>query len=147
MDKLKLKEYISAILKDKIEEAKINHYSIQDSVVNETKSSAGDKHETSRAMAQIELEKVGKQIFELEKNLHIFESISLEEKPKVGIGSLLLSETSTIFISIGIGKLNFEQKEVICISLASPLGQKLIGLKVGDSFNLGDKKQTILALK
>ncbi len=38
-----------------------------DSTANETKSTAGDKHETGRAMAQLEQEKIGSQIAEITK--------------------------------------------------------------------------------
>ena len=40
---------------------------IQESLTSETKSSAGDKHETGRAMLQLEREKVGQQLAEVEK--------------------------------------------------------------------------------
>ena len=39
---------------------------IQESLTSETKSSAGDKHETGRAMLQLEREKAGQQLAEVE---------------------------------------------------------------------------------
>ena len=42
--------------------------SLQESLNSETKSSAGDKHETGRAMVQLEQEKLGQQLQEIEKN-------------------------------------------------------------------------------
>ena len=38
-----------------------------EATAGDTKSSAGDKHETSRAMAQLEQEKIGAQLGELSK--------------------------------------------------------------------------------
>ena len=40
---------------------------IQESLLSETKSSAGDKHETGRAMLQLEREKTGQQLSEIQK--------------------------------------------------------------------------------
>ena len=40
---------------------------IQESLTSETKSSAGDKHETGRAMLQLEREKAGNQLAEIQK--------------------------------------------------------------------------------
>ena len=40
---------------------------IQKSLLSETKSSAGDKHETGRAMLQLEREKAGQQLAEIQK--------------------------------------------------------------------------------
>lgn len=60
------------------------------SIHNETKSSAGDKHETGRAMAQLEQEKLGKQL-QLIKNLRDAASrISFSEiNSQIGFGSLV----------------------------------------------------------
>lgn len=46
---------------------------VTEAVNNETKSSVGDKHETSRAMMQLEQEKLGKQLLEAETHLAEFE--------------------------------------------------------------------------
>lgn len=40
---------------------------IQESLLSEAKSSAGDKHETGRAMLQLEREKAGNQLAEINK--------------------------------------------------------------------------------
>ena len=39
----------------------------QNSLQSETKSSAGDKHETGRAMLQLEMEKAGQQLSEVDQ--------------------------------------------------------------------------------
>ena len=43
---------------------------------SETKSSAGDKHETGRSMIQLEREKSGEQIKKIEKEHQIFSKIN-----------------------------------------------------------------------
>ena len=49
---------------------------IQNSLQSETKSSAGDKHETGRAMLQLEREKTGHQLAEIQKQKGILAKIN-----------------------------------------------------------------------
>jgi len=44
---------------------------IQESLTSETKSSAGDKHETGRAMLQLEREKAGNQLSEINSGFRL----------------------------------------------------------------------------
>ena len=58
----------SAALEKKIEILEQQKKSLQKDLTSEIKSSAGDKHETGRAMIQLELEKLGNQIHKIELN-------------------------------------------------------------------------------
>ena len=65
------KENLYLLVKEKLNENR-NNLSIQISGLiqsrdNETKSSAGDKYETGRAMTQIELDKLKKRLFNIIK--------------------------------------------------------------------------------
>ncbi len=63
---------------------------IQESLTSETKSSAGDKHETGRAMLQLEREKAGHQLVEIEKQKQILQKINVEAKhQKAALGSVI----------------------------------------------------------
>ena len=68
---LELKQQLYKLCQDFVENRKKtvqkNINEIQESLTSETKSSAGDKHETGRAMLQLEREKVGHQLAEIEK--------------------------------------------------------------------------------
>ena len=48
---------------------------LYESLNSETKSSAGDKHETGRAMIQLDREKIGQQVKEIEKEFELFSKI------------------------------------------------------------------------
>ena len=52
-------------LQSRIERIQIQFDELQKSLTNETKSSAGDKHETGRAMAQLEQEKLSKALSQM----------------------------------------------------------------------------------
>jgi hypothetical protein len=54
----------------------------QNALNDDSKSSAGDKHETSRAMVQLEQEKLSSQLENLTKLRQLLKSISLEKKHK-----------------------------------------------------------------
>lgn len=109
---------------------------IKQSLQSETKSSAGDKHETGRAMLQLEREKAGHQLAEIEKTKQILSKINTELTYKnIGLGSVVYTTTSNYFISISAGELKVENKTFYAISANTPIGQLLLGKSVGDVIN------------
>ena len=116
-----------------------------DSTANETKSTAGDKHETGRAMAQLEQEKIGSQIAEITKLKEILFRIQPEKKhTKVELGSLVETSNGLFFISIGIGAFQFEGKSVFCITPMAPVCQLLLGKQEGAQIEWQGKKIEII---
>lgn len=97
---------------------------------NETKSTAGDKHETGRAMMQLEQEKLGQQLLELENQKKDFDKIDFSIKSKTIInGSFIETNKGYFLIASAIGKISVDEKIVYVISPKSPLALKLLGLK------------------
>ena len=84
----------------------------QDAANNETKSSAGDKHETGRAMAQLETEKLSKQLFEALKLEQVLSQINPNtEHKQVGLGSLVTTNNGIFYISVSLGKLEIDNEK------------------------------------
>lgn len=111
---------------------------------NDAKSSAGDKHETAVAMMQIEQEKLGRQLNEMLEQRSVLEKIDITVRsPQITTGSLVTTNNGLIFICIALGKIIVDQKPVIAVSLRSPLGLKLAGLKTGDSAEVNGTKYNI----
>ena len=111
---------------------------IQNSLLSETKSSAGDKHETGRAMLQLEREKAGHQLAEIETLKTMLSRINTEKRPgKVRAGSLVLTSQVHYFISVSLGALQTDGKTIYAISPGTPIGLLLMEKQVGDeiSFN------------
>lgn len=106
-------------LRDKIQVAKITIQEIKESRNDDTKSSAGDKFETGREMMQEEMNKNELQLnnaIELQQKLA---KIDLEYKhTQVGLGSLVITTQGSYFISIGVGKIEVNEKIYYAISLA-----------------------------
>lgn len=107
--------------------------SAKESRDNESKSSAGDKYETGRAMMQIELENNGRQLEKARRAKQDLHQLNLQETHSVaGQGSLVHTNQGIYFISIGFGKLELAEQPYYAISLASPIGQVLKNAKVGE---------------
>ncbi len=112
---------------------------VTDAGNNETKSTAGDKHETSRAMMQIEQEKLGKQIQEWEIQKNTLNKINLEKTTNtISLGSFIETNRGLFFIAANIGKIKVGSKEVMVISMQSPLGIAFIKHNTGNNFEINN---------
>ena len=141
--KKKIIDFIIYSIKEKINILESELDSIRKEKNNITKSSAGDKFETSRSSMQIEYDKLNNQINILYNQLKSIESIdNLTKKSRVGLGSLVKTDKSFYFISIGLGNYTIDKKTIYVISLASPIGKILNNKKEGDTiiFNNKDEK-------
>jgi len=106
---------------------------IQESLTSETKSSAGDKHETGRAMLQLEREKAGNQLSEINKIKVALSKIDVSKTTQtVGLGSIVFTSNSNYYIAISAGELTAENKKFYAISPNTPIGLLLMGKTVGD---------------
>ncbi len=121
------------LLLQKIEELRSALNAVTEAGNNETKSSAGDKHETGRAMMQLEQEKLTKQLNEVLEQRSELEKIDISiNSSKIRKGSLIKTDKGYLFLSIGLGKINIDKENVFSISAQSPLGSKLMSLKEND---------------
>lgn len=142
--KLKIYSRCLQILNQKIEELSVALKTATESANNETKSSAGDKHETARAMMQIEQEKLGKQLKELQEQKSELEKIDITKvSNQIAKGTLIQSDKGYLFLSIGLGKIIVDDQTVFAISPQSPLGLKLMGLKGNEVVEMNGVSYTI----
>lgn len=106
---------------------------LKESGANETKSTAGDKHETALAMLQIEQANKRAQLQEVFNQQAALEKIDPNiTAPMIVNGSLVKTSRGYLFISTALGKAVIENIPVIALSAQSPLGQKLMGLTTGE---------------
>ncbi|RDY59743.1 3-oxoacyl-ACP synthase [Flagellimonas nanhaiensis] len=118
---------------------------LQDSLSSETKSSAGDKHETGRAMVQLEQEKLSRQLLELEKTRSVLLRIDVNQKSdKISLGSLVKTDLANYFVAISSEVFKQKDLTVFCISAGSPIAQNLMGKEMGEAFYFNGQEQTIL---
>jgi len=115
--------------------------SYQNDLLSETKSSAGDKHETGRAMLQLEMEKLGQQYQNILLQKEQVEKINSSSVQKqVSLGSVVITNLGAYFIATSIGIITHEKTKVMVISLNSPIGSLLLGKEKGMSFVFNAQK-------
>ena len=104
----------------------------QKALSSETKSSAGDKHETGRAMLQLEMEKAGQQLKSVQQMKDILARIDPEKRSELAIlGSLVETSLGTYFLSVSVGQIVLENQSYFAISTSSPIGKLLLGKEQG----------------
>lgn len=104
----------------------------QKALLSETKSSAGDKHETGRAMLQLEMEKASQQLSSINDMKLVLSKISLENSDNVKLGSLVVTNHINYFLAISAGEIKIENQVYYAISPSSPIGQLLLGKSTGE---------------
>ncbi len=139
--------YCRQYVESRMATAKQSMDDAQQAANEEGKSSAGDKYETGRAMMQIERDKAAQQLDEAIKLRGILDHLSLDTQyEKIGLGSLVITNTKKIFISIGIGKVVLNENEFLVVTPSAPLGKALTGLKIGDELTFNKEKITIVQI-
>ncbi|CAM1362176.1 3-oxoacyl-ACP synthase [Tenacibaculum xiamenense] len=107
---------------------------------SETKSSAGDKHETGRAMLQLEMEKAGQQLQGIRVMKETLAKIDIKKKSETScLGSIIKTNLGTYFLSISAGQIKFSNKVYFAVSVSSPIGSLLLGKKINESVNFNGK--------
>jgi len=121
--------------------------SAQDSANHETKSTAGDKNDTARAMAHLESEKNAKQLAEINKLKKVLPYLKNHNtKTEVDLGSVVKTTGSNYYISISLGKITINNEDYYTVSAVTPIGKLLLGKKVGDNFTFNGKTAQITAI-
>lgn len=111
---------------------------------NETKSSMGDKFETSREMVQQEINTLQIQLNENLQALNSLKKINTNLHQTIGLGSLLETDKGFFYIAVSLGEINFNESKIFVISTESPLGKILLGRKKGEEITLNTIKQKII---
>lgn len=142
--KIKIISACCRVLNDKINFLQQNLKEVTDAGNNETKSTAGDKHEIGRAMMQLEQEKLGNQLVDLESQKNDFDKIDFSiSHTAIANGSLIETNKGFFLIAMAIGKLEVDQSTVFVISKKSPLAKVLLGLKNNDTVDFNNMKYLI----
>ena len=110
---------------------------------NETKSSMGDKFETSREMVQQEINTLQIQLNENRNALNSLKTINTNLHQTIGLGSLVQTEKGFFYIAVSLGEIISDEKKIFVISTESPLGKALISKKKNDEIMLNGMQQTI----
>lgn len=121
------------MLSERISSIKQQLHELVEGAKNDSKSTAGDKHETARAMMQIEQEKLGNQLKILEAQQQFLQRLDPNvHSETISNGSLVQTDKGWIYLSVPLGKVRVDDVDVMCLSPQSPLGVKMIGKRSGE---------------
>jgi hypothetical protein len=133
------------IVQEKIAAIQKNLHDLSDSAGNETKRTAGDKHET---MLQIEQENNSRQLNELLQQKAVLEKLDPQLQTDIIVrGNLVETNKGRFYISLGLGKLKVEEETVFAVSPEAPLVKLMLMKKAGDAFQFNNISYEILSVE
>ena len=139
--------YCQQQIQEKIERARQGMQQAQEASNQDTKSSAGDKYETGRAMAQLEKDKYARQLAELMKSSRVLSEVEfVPAEDKARIGSLVETSMGSFYLAVSLGKAEISSKSFFLVSGASPIGRQLIGKSCGDTFVFNGRSVAVTAV-
>lgn len=116
----------------------------QNSANSEDKSSAGDKHETARALSQNTCDLNARILAEIKNDIRLFESINFNVLyDKVSVGAIVITEENNFFIAVGCGNIELNSQQFITLSVKSPIVQALLGKKTGSKILFNNRSIVI----
>ncbi|CAM3990809.1 hypothetical protein [Flavobacterium weaverense] len=142
--KQKIYTYYLQLVQDKIDVFRDMISALTEDSKNDAKGSAGDKHETALSMMHIEQEKLNRKLREVLDQKIILDKIEATAITEtIILGSLIKANGIFLYLSVALPKVAIEGINVIALSPQSPLGNKLMGMKVGHSFEINTTKYII----
>ncbi len=146
---LKKKEVVEALFKELETKEKQLHSEwkdLQNALGSETKSTAGDKHETGRAMTHLELERVGKNLHQLrEQKEHLQKTdFNKVDGHTISNGCLIRTDRGYYLLAISFGPLQLKGETCFVLSPLSPVGRMLPGSSRGEVITYRDLQFKIL---
>ncbi len=108
---------------------------LQAAAANETKSTAGDKHETALAMLQIEQANKRQEWSLAQSQKKELENLLRQEPSfKINSGSFIKTNRGYFYLGVSLGKLEWDGIIIQAISTLSPVGKALMGRIKGENF-------------
>lgn len=145
--KIEAHQYCVDFVKERMNRIRQQIKELETALTTETKSSAGDKHETGRAMIQLEREKLGRQLAEIEKMQQVMYKVSKEVScDTIGLGNVAVTDIGCYYLAISAGEFKHNGLSAFCISVASPMGRQLLGKLVGDQLAFNKTTSLIVAI-
>jgi hypothetical protein len=142
--KQKIHTYYQQLVQDRIDVFRDMIAALTEDSKNDAKGSAGDKHETALSMMHIEQEKLNTKLREVLTQKAVLDKIDTSTIAEtIIVGSLVKANGIYLYLSLALPKININQINVIALSPQSPLGNKLMGNKVGFTFEINGTRYRI----
>ncbi len=133
MKKTSIHEHCLNLVQQKITEAESAIREAQNAANEETKSSAGDKYETGRAMMHLEQEKFSSQRAAARQLKKVLDQID-PNRPlsQVSLGSFVQTNRGWFYVAVGLGQIEIKGCSCFVISPAAPLAKAIWGRQAGE---------------
>ena len=115
----------------------------REATANETKSSMGDKYETTREMLQQDINMNQERLAKAKTEQLFLQQLNLQQNGTAVPGAIVYTNNGNYYIAISAGSFVVDNEKYYVISPASPLGMQLKGKQAGDSFTLNSKQFVI----
>jgi hypothetical protein len=120
---------------------------LRDGIANDSKSSMGDKYETSREMSQQEINRLEQQQALVKQQIFQLKNISTNINPdKINVGSLVQTSIGYFFIATALGEVKINKLSVYVISPVAPIAKLLLLQPVGSEIFNNNKQIEIIAI-
>jgi hypothetical protein len=108
---------------------------------------ARDRYDSFRAQLMRRKDMLAQQLAVVEEELRFLRQIKPEKRTtQIEPGAMVVLESQTIFILLGIGKIEIDNKPYYVISPVVPLAIAMKGLKAGNVFTFRGKTMKILEI-
>jgi hypothetical protein len=142
--KQKIYQQYLQLVQDRIDVFKDMIVALTEDSKNDAKGSAGDKHETALSMMHLEQEKLNTKLKEVLTQKAVLDKIDASIVAEtIVLGSLVKANGIYLYLSLALPKINVDGVNIIALSPQSPLGNKLMGNKVGFTFEINTTTYTI----
>jgi transcription elongation GreA/GreB family factor len=146
--KAELLNHCLSLAGGKVEALERELQSMKIAIQSESKSTAGDKHETGRAMIHLEQEKLHQQLAEAKLVLAELQQIDSElSNEKVGLGSLVKTNKGTFYLAASLGKVELDGVDYFVVSAKAPIAKQFLGKQAGETANMNGMVYDILAVE
>ena len=146
MEKGKIIEHVRLKLLEKENVLLDQEAIIMSSMEEETKSSVGDKYETTRALLHAELDKVAVRRSSIQETKKTLSLITNTECQHVTFGALVETNLGVFLIGPSIGKINVENKAIMCISVKAPIARAMWEKGIGSTISFKQRLIEIVAV-
>lgn len=145
--KTKILKQLLALQADRIDELLLYQSDLSDALQSESKSTAGDKHDTSRAMIHLEQEKLQHQFQELQLQLQRLREISeLNPLEQANFGALVETTSDLFLLGVSLGKQVVDGRVIYSIGMEAPIAQAMLSKVIGDQLQFNGKVTEIIAV-
>jgi hypothetical protein len=142
--KKKLLALCMELIDERIRIARAAASGAQEAANEETKATAGDKHETARAIMQMETDKHSKIYNEARMQKNLMEQVNIEAvSSRIRQGSIVITTNGNFFLLLGLGKITLGTVEFYAIAPGSPIGKLLMEKKAGDAVEYNGRSYLI----